>query len=133
MRFALVTLLIAVIASRAEAGRGTGSLKYLPDDATVVIASDVARARSSAIFKRLFKIAREQSAWLDTLANAQPVEKQVDTIVLGGNSSTKQVVLVLEGRIDKLVAEAKKEQPTTETHEGVTSFVGKDGEFAVID
>jgi hypothetical protein len=133
MRFALVTLLIAVVASRAEAGRGTGSLKYLPDDATVVIASDVARARSSAIFKKVFKIAREQSAWLDTLANAQPVEKQVDTIVLGGNSTTKQVVLVLEGRIDKLVAEAKKEQPTTETHEGVTYFVGKDGEFAVID
>lgn len=125
-------LLVAAVATRAEAGRGTASLKYLPDDTNVVLASDLSRARNSPIFKKLFKLAREQITWLDTLASAQPIEKQVDTIVIGATAD-KHAVVVLEGRIDKLVAEAKKDQPTSETHAGVTYFVGKDGEFAVID
>ena len=81
MRFALVMLLVAVIATRAEAGRGTASLKYLPDDTNLVLAADVARSRNSPIFKKLFKLARENHAWLDTLATAQPVDKLIDTIV----------------------------------------------------
>src|SRR5512139_1469630 len=86
MRFALVMLLVAAVATRAEAGRGTASLKYLPDDTNVVLASDLARARNSPIFKKLFKLAREQITWLDTLASAQPIEKQVDTIVIGATA-----------------------------------------------
>lgn len=133
MRLALVIgLVLAVVASRAEAGRGTASLKYLPDDANVVVVGDVARARSSPVFKKLFKLAREQHAALDTLAATQPVEKLVDTIVLGGNEN-KQAVIVLEGRIDKLLAEAKKASTSSETHAGVTYFVTPDGELAVLD
>jgi hypothetical protein len=133
MRFALaITFVVALVASRADAGRGTGSLKYLPADTNVVVVGDVARARGSQIFKKLFKLAREQNAWLDTLATAQPVEKQVDTMVLGGNAN-KQAVVVLEGRIDKLLAEAKKAATSTETHEGVTYWVTADGEVAVLD
>lgn len=133
MRLALaIGLLLALVASHAEAGRGTRSLKYLPDDANVVIVGDVARARGSQIFKKLLALAREQSTSLDTLAAAQPVEKLVDTIVLGSNPE-KQAVIVLEGRIDKLLAEAKKTSTSSETHAGVTYWVTPDGEVAMLD
>lgn len=133
MRLALaIGFLLALVASHAEAGRGTRSLKYLPDDANVVIVGDVARARGSQIFKKLLQLAREQSTSLDTLAAAQPVDKLVDTIVLGGNPE-KQAVIVLEGRIDKLLAEAKKTSTSSETHAGVTYWVTPDGEVAVLD
>lgn len=132
MRLALITLLVAVVVSRAEAGRGTGSLKYLPDDTNVVVASDVARARNSPIFKKLFQIARDNHAWFDTLAAAQPVEKLVDTIVIGATPNQAAVV-VLEGRVGKLLAETKKQATRTETHAGVTYWVTSDGEFAVVD
>jgi hypothetical protein len=132
MRSALVLLLVAVLSTRAEAGRGAASIKYLPDDTTVVMTSDVARARNSQIFKQLFKLAREQVAWLDTLASTQPVEKQIDTIVIG-STAAKTAVVVLEGRIDKLLAETKKQATSTETHEGVSYWVTAEGEVAVID
>jgi hypothetical protein len=133
MRFALIfTLLVGVVATRAEAGRGTALVKYLADDTSVVVVSDVARGRNSPIFKKLFKLAREQNAWLDSLASATPVDKQVDTIVIGSNGS-EQAIAVLEGRIDKLLAEAKKNSTKTETHAGVTYWVTSDGEVAVID
>jgi hypothetical protein len=132
MRFALVMLVVAVVATRAEAGRGTASLKYLPDDTSFVLASDVARARGSAIFKKLFKLAREQHTTFDTLASAQPIEKLVDTIVVGATPN-QAAVIVLEGRIAKLLAEAKKQATKTDTHEGVTYWVTADGEFAVVD
>jgi hypothetical protein len=133
MRLVLVvSLLLALVASRAEAGRGTASLKYLADDTSMVVVADVARARSSAVFKKLFKLAREQHAGLDALASTQPVEKLVDTIVLGSDAS-QQGVVVLEGRIDKLVAEAKKASTSNQTHSGITYFVTAEGEVAVID
>ena len=129
----LVVFGLGLVATRAEAGRGTGSLKYLPDDTNVVAVADVARARGSQIFKKLFKLARDQNATLDALATAQPVEKLVDTIVIGANSDKSQAVIVLEGKIDKLVAEAKKTATKSDTHEGVTYWTTADGEFAVVD
>jgi hypothetical protein len=132
MRFALVMLVVAVVSARAEAGRGVASLKYLPDDTNVVMATDVARSRNSQMFKKLFKLARDQVAWLDTLASTQPVEKQIDTIVIGATPG-KTAVVVLEGRIDKLLAETKKQATSTEVHEGITYWVTADGEIAVID
>lgn len=134
MRFGLlVVLVLGLVATRAEAGRGTGSLKYLPDDTNVVAVADVARARGSQIFKKLFKLARDQNATLDALATAQPVEKLIDTIVIGANSAKSEAVIVLEGRIDKLLVEAKKNATKTDTHEGVTYWTTADGEFTVVD
>ncbi len=133
MRYALVAcLFLALMATRADAGRGTASLKYLPDDTNVVIVGDVSRARGSQMFKKLLQLAREQNTWLDTLASAQPIDKQVDTLVIGGNPS-KQAVVVLEGRIDKLLAEAKKQATSSQRHAGVAYWVTPDGEIAVLD
>lgn len=133
MRYALLaTLFMGLMATRADAGRGTASLKYLPDDTNMVIVGDVARARGSQMFEKLLQLAREQNAWLDALASAQPIDRQVDTIVIGGNPS-KQAVVVLEGRIDKLLVEAKKSATKAEKHAGVPYWVTPDGELAVLD
>jgi hypothetical protein len=50
-----------------------------------------------------------------------------------GATPNKTAVVVLEGRIDKLVAEAKKQATKTDTHAGVTYWVTADGELAVVD
>ena len=133
MRLALlVTLMLGLPAARADAGRGTALLKYLPDDTNVVVVADVARARGSKVFKRLLAIAREQNAWLDDLATSMPIEKQVDTVVMG-MTTAKQAVTVLEGRVDKLFAEAKKQSTKQETHDGIAYLVTEHGELALVD
>jgi hypothetical protein len=137
MRAGLLLVLLVfglgLVASRAEAGRGTGSLKYLPDDTNVVLVADIARARGSQIFKKLFKLAREQNATLDAIATAQPVEKLIDTIVIGANAEQSEAVIVLEGRVDKLFAEAKKNATKSDGHAGVTYWTTPDGEVAIVD
>ena len=134
MRHTLViAVLLALVATRnADAGRGGALVKYLADDTNVVIVVDVAKGRSSAIFKKGFKLAREQSTTLDTLAAATQIDKAVDTIVMGATPN-KQGVVVLEGRLDKLLVEAKKQATANETYEGITFFTTSDGEFAVVD
>jgi hypothetical protein len=42
---ALVALSIAVVAPRAEAGRGANLVKYLPADADFVVVADFAKTR----------------------------------------------------------------------------------------
>src|SRR5881394_2748394 len=54
---AILGLLIG-LAPTAHAGRGTNLVKYLPDDANVIVIADVARARRSPIFKKVFEAAR---------------------------------------------------------------------------
>lgn len=134
MRIALVcTLLVVLLSSRAEAGRGTSCLKYLPDDATAVLAVDVARARGSTMFEKLLAVAREESGMLDALASAQPLDKLVDTVVIATDAAMQTTVIVVEGRIAKLVGEVEKVAARTETHAGVTYWVIPDGEAAVVD
>ena len=132
MRHALAVLFVLVLAGRADAGRGTAALKYLPDDTSVVFACDVAHARHSPVFEKLLRVARDQVAWLDTLAAAQPVTRQLDTVVIGTTPDEVTVVIV-EGRIAKLAAEARKAATGSEAHAGITYWTTADGEVAVID
>lgn len=132
MRFVLVALIALVAAAPAEAGRGTALIKYLSDDTNAVISCDVAKSRGSTMFKKLFKIAREQNATLDSLATNVAVEKLVDTIVVGANPA-KHAVVVLEGRVDKVLAEVKKTATKSETYQGITYWVLADGDAALID
>src|SRR6476660_5464880 len=122
MRFVLAALIALVAVTPAEAGRGAALIKYLPDDSNAVIACDVARSRGSMMFKKLFKIAREQNATLDALSANVAVDKMVDTIVVGANPA-KRAVIVLEGRVDKLLVEAKKTATGTQTHKAITYWV----------
>lgn len=128
---ALVALALLLVSIPAEAGRGTALLKYAPDDANVVLVVDVARARRSPIFKKLFELAREKNTELDSLGDG--VDKAIDTIVVAANSEKSSAVFVLEGRIDKVLAEAKKQATKEDKHGSVTFWVGPDGEVAMID
>jgi hypothetical protein len=120
-------------APRAEAGRGMNLLKYLPDDTSAVMIADVAKARRSPIFKKAFDLAREKHDVLDSLAQKVEVEKVVDTMVVGGGADHQHFVAIFEGKVDKLLAEAKKQSTKSETHGKVTYFVLPDGEVAVVD
>lgn len=126
---ALVTL---ALAAPADAGRGAALIKYLPDDASFVIVGDVARSRSSATFKKMFLFARDQDAWLDAMATAVAVDKLADTVMFSGNGN-QHFIAVVEGRVDKLLAEAKKQSTKSDVHAGLTYWTTPDGEVALVD
>lgn len=125
---------VAGSAPRAEAGRGTNLLKYLPDDTSVVMVADIAKARRSPIFKKGFDLARDKHDVLDSLAQNVAVDKLVDTMVVGAvGTEHDHFVAVFEGKVGKLLDEAKKQSTKSETHGKVTYFVLPDGEVAMID
>jgi hypothetical protein len=127
---ALAILALLLVSIPAEAGRGTALLKYAADDANAIVVVDVARARRSPIFKKLFELAQDKSPELSSLGAA---DKLVDTIVIAGNSEKATAVIVAEGRIDKLVVEVKKQATKEDKHAGVVIWGLGDAEAAVID
>jgi hypothetical protein len=129
---AILGLLIG-LAPSAHAGRGTNLVKYMPDDANVIVIADVARARRSPIFKKVFEAARSKNDALDDLASALAVDKAVDTIAASGNVAQGKAVLVIEGRVDKVLAEVKKQATKEDKHAGVTFWVVPDGEIGLVD
>src|SRR5262245_49884612 len=84
MRIAIVAAAVVValvgFPARAHAGRGTALVKLLPDDTNVVGVADMAHARGTGMFKKLFETARTKSDWIDSLGG---LEKSVDTIIVG--------------------------------------------------
>lgn len=137
MRALAAVALIAFFAGsapRAEAGRGTNLLKYLPAETSVVMVADVAKARRSPIFKKGFDLARQKHDVLDSLAQNVAVDKIVDTMVVGGvGTDHEHFVAIFEGKVTKLLDEAKKQSTKSEKHGKVTYFVLPDGEVAMID
>ena len=133
LRVLAFLLVLVSVAPIAEAGRGTNLVKYLPDDTNVVVIADVARARKSPIFKKAFEAARAKNDTLDSLASSLAVDKLVDTIAVGGNGTAQTAVVVLEGRVDKLLAEAKKQATKEDKHAGVAVWTVPDGEVAIVD
>jgi hypothetical protein len=127
---ALVAFALLLVSIPAEAGRGTALVKYAADDANVIVVVDVARARRSPIFKKGYEMVRSKVVELDTLGD---VDKWIDTILIAGNPETS-LVLVLEGRIDKVLAEAKKQATKEDKHGNVTFWILPHGEeFAIFD
>jgi hypothetical protein len=126
-------LVLITLAPPAHAGRGTNLVKYLPDDSNVLVVTDVARARRSPIFKKVFEAARSKSDALDALASSVAIDKLVDTIALGGNSGQSKAVVVFEGRVDKVLPEVKKQATKEDKHAGVTFWIVPDGEIAIVD
>lgn len=128
---ALVAFALLLVSLPAEAGRGTALLKYAADDANVVVVVDVARARRSPIFKKMYELARSKVEELETIGD---VDKSVDTIFIAGNSEKTSAVFVLEGRVEKLLAEAKKQATKEDKHGNVTFWIVPEGEeIAMID
>ena len=133
LRVVAILVLLVSLAPAASAGRGTNLVKYLPDDTNVIVVADVARARRSPIFKKVFEAARSKNDTLDTLASSLAVDKLVDTIVVGANGSAQTAVVVLDGRVDKLLIEAKKQSTKEDKHAGVAFWAVPDGEVAIVD
>ncbi len=125
---AFVTLVAA--ASAADAGRGAQSLRLLPDDTRLVIVVDVKRARSSPIFVSAFEVASRREPLLERLT----LDKNVETIVVGARGLTSTgAVLVVEGKLDKLIPEIKKRATATAMHDGVTYWTTEHGDVALVD
>lgn len=121
--------LVASLGSVAHAGRGAAALKLLADDTKLVVLVDVARARSSVIFKRGLAFATQKEPLLATFA----VDTHVDTIVLGASDKDgTHAVIVLEGKVDKLLAVAKTEATATATHAGITYWSTRHGDVALL-
>jgi len=133
LRVLAMMVVLVGFAPAAHAGRGTNLVKYMADDTNVIVIADVARARRSPIFKKAFEAARSKNDTLDSLASSLAVEKLVDTIAVGGVSTAEKAVVVLEGRVDKLLAEAKKQATKEDKHKNVSFWVMPDGEIAIVD
>ncbi len=127
---ALTAVLFATVAvmhaPRVEAGRGAASLKYLADATDAVVLVDVAKGRKSPVFLKGFELATDKLPILATI--------KLDKIetVIAGHVSSNEVVVILEGNVDALAAEAKKRSTATATHAGVTYWITPDGEVGVI-
>jgi hypothetical protein len=128
---ALVAFALLLVSVPADAGRGAALLKYAPDDANAIVVVDVARSRRSPIFKKALDVLRDKTSDLDALTS-QAFDKWIDTIMLATNLETGRVVLVFEGRLDKLVPELEKGATKKDKHAGVTFWIHSDYEGAVI-
>ncbi len=124
---AAVLIAAAVIAPRAEAGRGTASLKYLADKTDAVVIVDVAKGRKSPVFRKGFELASDKLPLLGTVKLAQ-----IDTVIVGRMSSD-DTVIVVEGKVDALLADAKKRSTASGTHGAVTFWTTAEGDVALID
>jgi hypothetical protein len=126
------TVALGLAAAPAGAGRGANLVRYLPDDTHAVLVTDVARARRAKMLAKGLALARDRDDWLDALASALPLDKLVDTVVFAATPG-KAYVVILEGKVDKLIAQARKDHTRVEVHAGVTYWVTAGGEVAMID
>jgi hypothetical protein len=129
---AIAIALAAELSSAAHAGRGTGALRFVPDDAKLVVVADVARARKSPIFAKGYELVTDKEPQLAALK----LDTCAETIVIasnGGSGNDKHEVVVLEGKVDKLVPEVKKRATETHVHAGITYWSTSLGEVAVLD
>ena len=131
-RIVLAALALAIATPRAEAGRGGALLKYVADDAMVVMVVDVAHARGTPMVTKAIETASARLPWWSALAKSGvALDKAIDTIVIGNEDN--RFVFVVEGRLDKLVAEIKKASSNVELHAGVAMWTLGDWQLAVVD
>lgn len=138
MRAALIVALVVALAAPARAGRGARAVEYLADDATFVLVVDVAHARKTPMFRTALDLVHGKYAWWDELAKAGiDLDKVVDTVVIGGDgelaAAEHHTVTIVEGRLDKLVAELEKRGKLAGRHAGIEVWAVDGSELAVID
>lgn len=127
---AISVAIASVLVVPAEAGRGTNSLRLVGDDARVIVVADVARARSTSVFKKGYQLASDKSQLALDLA----LDRTADTIILASaGSSSRHDLVIVEGKLDKLLPEVKKRATATDTHGGITYWSTSHGDVAVID
>jgi len=134
---ALVLAALVVSSSRADAGRGARSLELLADYTAFVLVVDVAHARQTPMVRHAIELLRAHYAWWGELAKAciEP-EKLADTVVVAGSgelaSSDHHTVIIVEGKLDKLVGKLTRGAPSAKQG-GVTVWTVDGNELAMID
>lgn len=127
----LVPVALAVLAlpepPAAHAGRGVAALKLLADDTANLVVIDVAKGRKSTVFTKGYAFASDKVAQLSIV----PLDK-VDT-VLAGQTSKGDFVVVLEGKVDAIMAETKKRSTGSAKHGTVTYWSLPELDVALID
>lgn len=133
----LVLAALVVSASHADAGRGARSLELLADDTSFVLVVDVAHARQTPMVHHAIELARAHYAWWGELAKAGlPPDKLADTVVVAGSgelaSSDHHTVVIVEGKLDKLVAKVTHGAAAAKQG-GVTVWTIDGYELALVD
>jgi len=146
-RLAFVTAIAATAAvaapTAARAGSGADLVKYMPEDATIVLVVDVAGARGSDLFKKAMnKLMASGAPGIDQMkASGIDPATAFDTLAVGGVGDLDHLdpdgmVVVCEGAaVPKVVAEMSKAKAgavKSEKYRGVKYWSAGDGAFAVI-
>lgn len=101
-------------------------MKFLADDTQAVVLIDVAKGRKSSVFQKGFELASDKLPQLGIVK----LEK-VDTVVIAQAGSKN--VIVVEGKLDPVLAELKKQSTGSSKHGAVTYWSTPDADFALID
>src|SRR5579862_2864117 len=133
--------LVALVALRpiARAGDGVDLVRFMPDDAAIVIVVDVAGARDSQLFKDGMASLGQLAADRFALAKAAGIDPAtaLDTIALSGNAAhgKNDFTAVAEGKQTKLIADtiAKDPKTTATKYHGVTYWTNGTGSYALVD
>lgn len=136
---------ISLPGAPAWAGDGLASLRMVPEDATLVITINVARAKQSATARSALKSVLDQGQVKDSLADLRAnagfdIERDLDTVVVAmpqDFARSERYVVVLEGRFDQRRFTALfKEKSTSfvrKKHRGVTyAVMDGDSEMAFL-
>jgi hypothetical protein len=146
-RLALAATVAATAAvavpTTARAGSGTDLVKYMPEDASIIMVVDIAGARGSDLFKQAMnKFMSSNAPGLAQLrASGIDPATAFDTLAFGGVGSLDHLdpdgmVVVAEGSaVQKVVAEmakAKAGAVQVQKYHGVKYWTSGDGAFAVV-
>ncbi len=137
MRVLVLAALVTLASSRADAGRGARSLELLADDTAFVLVVDVAHARATPMVRHAIELARAHYPWWSDLAKAGlDPDRLADTVVVAGSgelaASEHHTVVIVEGKLDKLVAKVTRGAPSAKQG-GVTVWTVDGYELAMVD
>jgi hypothetical protein len=136
---AAVSLVSLARADVARAGDGVDLVRFMPEDAAIVMVVDVAGARDSDLFKdglsSLVAMAPAGFALVEA-AGIDPATA-LDTIAIGGNNANgnDDFAAVAEGRQAKTIVDLISKDPksTAAKYHGVTYWTSGDGAIAFVD
>ena len=127
--------LITLWALPAHAGQGTALLKYVPDDVDLVVGFNVAKSRSTPLFRKSLEVLKAEAAevW-KTFASVQfDPAKDLDTVLVAGHlpdgKGDSTFVVVFEGRLGALGSVLAP----SEAHSGLPVHLEQDVAALLID
>lgn len=136
---AVAVLLVAGLAGTAQAGRGTGLTRLLPEDVSMVVVADVSHGRGSDLMSLALSVANKHQPWW-----TKDVETSVETYLVAADgpidvsAPSRHVYTIIDGKVGPLLDAWKGGHETT--YGGVTYWSRNDvaggeaaGEIAIVD